>query len=83
MPKDIQYPLAHFIVFHYSSATVVLIYIILLCGLSYASLHGYYHMPAKSGSTGWLMQVELSTFSFYHPVVRWLRKQEYGLLRKK
>lgn len=83
MPKDSQYPLAHFIVFHYSSTIVVLIYIIFLCGLSYASLHGCYHMPAKSGSTGWLVLMELSTFSFCHPVVHWLWRGEYGLLRKK
>lgn len=69
MPKDIQYPLAYFIVFHYSPATVVLIYIF-LCGLSYASLHGRYHMPAKLGSTGWLVLTDLITFC--HPVVHWL-----------
>lgn len=34
MPKDTQYPPAHLIVFHYLSTTVVLIYIIFLCGLS-------------------------------------------------
>lgn len=81
MPKDIQHRLAHFIVLHYSSTTVVLIYIIFLCGLSYASLHGCYHMPAKLGSTGWLALMELNTFC--HPVVHWLWKWEYGLLRKK
>lgn len=70
MPKDIQHRLAHFIVLHYSSTTVVLIYIIFLCGLSYASLHGCYHMPAKLGSTGWLALMELNTFC--HPVVHWL-----------
>lgn len=83
MPKDSQYPLAHFIVFHYSSTIVVLIYIIFLCGLSYASLHGCYHTPAKSGSTGWLVLMELSTFSFCHPMVHWLWRRKYGLLRKK
>lgn len=81
MPKDIQYPLAHFIVFHYSSTTVVLIYTIFLCGLCCASLHGCYHMPAKLDSTGWLVLTELSTFC--HPVVHWLWKWEYGLLREK
>lgn len=83
MPKDTQCTPAHLIVFHYLSTTVVLIYIIFLCGLSCASLHGCYHMPAKSGPTGWLMLMELSTFSFCHPVVHWLWKWEYVLLRKK
>lgn len=81
MPKDIQHHLAHFIVLHHSSTTVALIYIIFLCGLSYASLHGCYHMPAKLGSTGWLVLMELNTFC--HPVVHWLWEWEYGLLRKK
>lgn len=72
MLKDSQYPLVHFIVFCYSSTTVVLIYIVFLCGLSCASLHGCYHTPAKLGSGGQLMLMELSTFSLCHPVVHWL-----------
>lgn len=74
MPKEIQHHPAHFIVLHHPPTTVVLIYIIFLCGLSCASLHGCYHMPAKLGSTAWLVLMELNTFC--HPGVHWLGKWE-------